>query len=137
MAVRVAGGWTLGYDADGNLVTKSDASGRHGGTAWRYVYNAAGRLSEVWRGDGTGEVRVGGYGYDVLGRRVARETWSLDGSGLDERMIWDGDVPTERRRPAGARIGRRVAPAGGLRLPRAGPSRPRYSVTGALTRFRR
>ncbi len=86
------------HDADGNLLTKSDASGRHGGVSWRYIYNAAGRLAEVWRDDGTGEVRVGAYGYDVLGRRVARETWELDGSGLNERMVWDGDVPAERQR---------------------------------------
>ena len=98
VAVRVAEGWTLGYDADGNLVSKHDTSGRHGGVSWRYVYNAAGRLSGVWRDDGAGEVRVGRYGYDVLGRRVARETWAEDGSGLSERVVWDGDVPAERRR---------------------------------------
>ena len=113
VAVRVAGGWTLGYDADGNLLTKHDASGRHGGTSWRYVYNAAGRLSEVWRDDGTGEVQAGGYGYDVLGRRVARETWELDGSGLSERMLWDGDVPAERRRATRAPLAAGTASGAG------------------------
>ena len=102
VAVHIAEGWTLGYDADGNLVTKSDASGRHGGVSWRYVYNAAGRLSGVWRDDGAGEVQVGAYGYDVLGRRVARETWAEDGSGLSEHVVWDGDVPAERQRTSRA-----------------------------------
>ena len=113
VAVRVAEGWTLGYDADGNLRTKSDASGRHGGTAWRYVYDAAGRLAEVWRDDGAGELRVGAYGYDVLGRRVTRQTWALDGSGLEERTVWDGDVPAERRRASRSASSSR---AGGLEV---------------------
>ena len=98
VSVQVAEGWSLGYDADGNLLSKRDTSGRHGGAGWGYVYDAAGRLSEVLRDDGGGEVRVGRYGYDVLGRRVARETWAADGSGLAERVVWDGDVPAERRR---------------------------------------
>ena len=98
VSVRVAEGWTLGYDADGSLLTKHDASGRRGGLAWRYVYDPAGRLVETWRDDGGGEARVGRYRYDALGRRVARETWAEDGSGLAERMVWDGDVPAERQR---------------------------------------
>ena len=98
VAVRVAAGWTLGYDADGNLLTKTDALGRHGGTAWRYVYDAAGRLSEVFTDDGAGEIQVGAYGYDVLGRRVARQTWAEGGSGFDERVVWDGGIPAERQR---------------------------------------
>ncbi|WP_420457103.1 RHS repeat domain-containing protein [Rubrivirga sp.] len=95
VAVRVAAGWTLGYDADGNLLSKRSVAGPE---AWRYVYDAAGRLAEVWRGDGPGETCVGRYGYDVLGRRVARQAWSEDRSGLTERVVWDGDVPAERRR---------------------------------------
>ena len=95
VAVRVAEGWSLGYDADGNLLTKRSVSGPE---TWRYVYDAAGRLAEVWRDDGAGEIQVGAYGYDVLGRRVARQTWEVDGSGLSERVVWDGDVPAERRR---------------------------------------
>ncbi|WP_420457101.1 RHS repeat-associated core domain-containing protein [Rubrivirga sp.] len=98
VSVQVAEGWTLGYDADGNLLSKRDTSGRHGGASWRYAYDATGRLAEVWRDGGAGEIQVGAYGYDVLGRRVARHTWAEDGSGLDERVVWDGDVPAERQR---------------------------------------
>ena len=73
----------------------------------------------MWRDDGTGEVQVGAYGYDVLGRRVARETWSLDGSGLSERVLWDGDVPAERNRAergplAGAPVHAGPAASGGV-----------------------
>ena len=112
VSVQVAAGWSLGYDADGNLLSKRDTSGRYGGVAWRYAYDAAGRLSEVFRDDGGGAVRVGRYAYDVLGRRVARETWAADGSGLSERVVWDGDVPAERRR-AGRPADHGATPPGG------------------------
>ena len=98
VAVSVAEGWTLGYDADGTLLSKRDASGRHGGVAWRYAYDAAGRLAEVWRDGGGGEERVGRYRYDPFGRRVTREAWTPDGAGVAERTVWCGDVPAERRR---------------------------------------
>ena len=97
VAVRVAEGWTLGYDADGNLLSKADASDPRG-VSWRYAYDAAGRLSDVWRDEGGGEFQVGRYRYDAFGRRVSRETWTREGVGIEERMVWCGDVPAERRR---------------------------------------
>ena len=59
VAVRVAEGWTLGYDADGSLLSKTDTSGRHGGArrggtsttrpgAWRRSGAATAQVRSKW-----------------------------------------------------------------------------------------
>ncbi|MGA8030450.1 MAG: RHS repeat-associated core domain-containing protein, partial [Bryobacteraceae bacterium] len=58
-----ADGITFDYNARDLL---SEAAGNIGKT--HFVYNAAGRLSEIWRGD----EQLAGYAYDPLGRRVTK-----------------------------------------------------------------
>jgi len=61
--VSVSDGTTLGYDANGNVVTRTV-----GGVTWRYVYDPENRLREVWRG----AERVATFRYDADGNRVLR-----------------------------------------------------------------
>lgn len=73
MAVR--DGTALGYDANGNVVTRTV-----GGAEWRYVYDAENRLKEVWRGS----ERVAFFRYDGEGNRVVREVGGIRTVVVDE-----------------------------------------------------
>jgi RHS repeat-associated protein len=86
-AVTVAGnrltqyrGWTLQYDAEGNLLSKTK-----GTQAYTYVWDGFGQLAEV-RLNGA---LVATYGYDGQGRRV-RKTLA---SGTAEHYVYDEDDP--------------------------------------------
>ncbi|WP_376788424.1 RHS repeat-associated core domain-containing protein [Thermoflexus sp.] len=57
-------GTVLGYDANGNVVSRTV-----GGVQWRYAYDGENRLVEVWRD----AKRVAAYRYDAEGERVVRE----------------------------------------------------------------
>ena len=77
-AVRQSDGWTLTYDADGNLVSKEG----HGAT-YQFSYDGAGRLASATLDGET----VAEFGYDALGRRVRKTT--------PERVVrylWDVQV---------------------------------------------
>jgi RHS repeat-associated protein len=68
------------YDAEGNLVKKTEADGR----AWQYQWDATGMLAKVVRPDGfVVEMR-----YDALGRRVSKSY-----GGKVTRWIWNGNQP--------------------------------------------
>lgn len=82
-AVRQAAGWTLAYDADGSLVSKRNAH-----TAYRFTYNAAGRLARAER-DGA---EVARFAYDPLGRRVRKTT-----PAGEVEYLWDGDTVARER----------------------------------------
>jgi len=76
-ATQVAEGWTLSYDADGNLIRK-----HNGETEYRFYYDAAGRMD---RAEQDGE-EVARFAYDALGRRIEKDT--------PEKTVtyrWDGD----------------------------------------------
>ncbi len=80
--------WTYSYDAAGNLtqVVKTKAALS---ITWTYAYDALNQLRSV-RLDGT---LVARYGYDVLGRRVARRVYlaALPGSEVREtRYLYQG-----------------------------------------------
>jgi RHS repeat-associated protein len=62
--VSVSDGTTLGYDGNGNVLTRTV-----GGAEWRYVYDPENRLVEAWRG----AERVASFRYDPEGNRVVRE----------------------------------------------------------------
>jgi RHS repeat-associated protein len=64
------------YDANGNLTSKSDASG-----SWTYAWNARNQLVRVSK-DG---IEVGRYAYDPRGRRVEKTA-----SGVTTRFAYDG-----------------------------------------------
>jgi len=68
------------YDAEGNLISKTEPNGK----VWHYEWNAAGFLCKVIRPNGR-EVK---FEYDPLGRRISKTsdnkiTW----------WVWDGDHP--------------------------------------------
>ncbi len=62
--VSVSDGAALGYDANGNVATRTV-----GGVEWRYVDDPENRLQEVWRG----AERVVAFGYDAEGNWTVRE----------------------------------------------------------------
>jgi RHS repeat-associated protein len=68
------------YDAEGNLIRKTEPDGKE----WHYRWNLTGMLIEVERPDGE---RVE-FGYDPLARRVFKAY-----RGKTTRWIWDGNVP--------------------------------------------
>ncbi|HEX8452390.1 MAG TPA: DUF6531 domain-containing protein [Longimicrobium sp.] len=89
-------GWTLRFDADGNLVEKRGVR-----QAFHYGYDGAGNLARVERGDG----QVVEFAYDALGRRVQKR---VGGRVVD--LLWDEDVPLgERVRGSGPDASRGAA----------------------------
>lgn len=67
-----AGTWTYTYDRAGNLVQAVQGS-----VTWIYGYDALDRLRSVWRNG----AYVARYGYDVLGRRIAKRATTKLGTG--------------------------------------------------------
>lgn len=68
------------YDAEGNLISKSEPTGK----IWRYEWSATGFLCKVIRPDGR-EVK---FEYDPLGRRISKTYNSKT-----TRWVWDGNNP--------------------------------------------
>jgi RHS repeat-associated protein len=81
--VSVSDGTVLGYDGNGNVVTRAV-----GGVEWRYVYDPENRLKEVWRG----AERVASFRYDPEGNRVVREVGGLRTVAVDEGYEVRGGV---------------------------------------------
>jgi RHS repeat-associated protein len=79
-AIDARGTTHYAYDAEGNLVRKTEPDGK----AWHYRWNLTGMLVAVERPDGE---RVE-FGYDPLARRVFKTY-----RGKTTRWIWDGNVP--------------------------------------------
>jgi len=79
-----ANGTSFGYDANGNQISKTDASG-----SWTYTWDYENRLKQASLSGGV----IVDYSYDALGRRVQRT------SNADETVefVYDGmDVLTDR-----------------------------------------
>ena len=68
------------YDAEGNLIRKTERNG----DVWEYDWNAAGMLIRVIRPD----KQVVSFTYDALGRRLSKHF-----QGKTTRWVWDGNVP--------------------------------------------
>jgi len=68
---------TYAYDANGNLTSKTDASG-----TWTYIWDFENRLKQASKSGGVAVT----YGYDALGRRVQR-TSTTDGT---TKFVYDG-----------------------------------------------
>jgi RHS repeat-associated protein len=81
--VSVSDGTTLGYDGNGNVLTRTV-----GGAEWRYVYDPENRLVEAWRG----AERVASFRYDPEGNRVVREVGGLRTVVVDEGYEVRGGV---------------------------------------------
>jgi len=72
-----ANGITFGYDTNGNMLSKTDASG-----SWTYSWDYENRLKQASLSGGV----VVNYSYDALGRRVQR-TSTVSGT---TRFVYDG-----------------------------------------------
>ncbi len=70
---------TYEYDAEGNLIRKTDPDG----AVWSYAWNSAGMLVRVVRPNG----HVVEFTYDALARRLSKSY-----RGKTTRWIWDGNV---------------------------------------------
>jgi YD repeat-containing protein len=68
---------TYGYDTDGNLISKTDASG-----SWSYSWDYENRLKQASK---SGGVTVT-YAYDALGQRIQRTS----STGGTEKFVYDG-----------------------------------------------
>lgn len=73
-------GYSLVYDANGNLISKT---GPGGNPAYVYVWDALGRLKEVRNGGW----QIATYAYDAIGRRVS----GTAADGTLERYVYDQD----------------------------------------------
>jgi RHS repeat-associated protein len=58
-------GYTLGYDLDGNMISKVG-----NGLSRTYVWDALNQLREIWNGG----ILLAAFAYDALGRRVSKTT---------------------------------------------------------------
>ncbi len=81
--LSVSDGTTLGYDGNGNVLTRTV-----GGAEWRYVYDAENRLAEVWRG----AERVAAFRYDAEGNRTVREVAGVRTVAVDDGYEVRGGV---------------------------------------------
>ncbi|PHN05116.1 DUF6531 domain-containing protein [Flavilitoribacter nigricans] len=75
-----ANGTKYTYDPEGNLIQKTEPSGK----TWYYDWDAAGMLIRVTRPDR----QVVAFRYDALGRRIAKTYL-----GKTTRWVWDGNTP--------------------------------------------
>ena len=92
--------WSYSYDGAGNLTQASGTKGALS-TTWTYGYDALNQLRSVRR-DG---VLVARYGYDVLGRRIARKVYAvtLPGSEIREtRYLYQGNQVSAETDATGA-----------------------------------
>jgi len=88
-------GWTYGYDRAGNLIQAVGA-----GVTWVYGYDALNRLRSV-RYNAT---LIARYGYDVLGRRIAKRVYASASGGTVAytQFVYHGDAVAFETDSAGA-----------------------------------
>lgn len=91
--VRRAGRTVYEHDGQGRVVsqTRRTLSGQR--RVWRYTWDADDRLTDVTTPDGT----RWHYRYDPLGRRIAKQRLTEDGSVAEETWFaWDGTMLAEQ-----------------------------------------
>ncbi|WP_409060011.1 putative T7SS-secreted protein [Streptomyces sp. SYP-A7185] len=89
-----AGGVRYEHDALGRMVMRQKTRLSRKPDTWRYSWDAEDRLTSVITPDGT----LWRYQYDPLGRRVAKQRLTGDGSAVTEKVVftWDGTVLCEQ-----------------------------------------
>ncbi|MBB5858268.1 RHS repeat-associated core domain-containing protein [Amycolatopsis umgeniensis] len=97
--IRRAGNVRYEHDAQGRVVLRQRKRLSRRPDTWRYFWNSDDCLSEVLTPDGT----RWRYRYDALGRRIAKQRLTLDGSGVLEQIefAWDGLVLAEQAHTVG------------------------------------
>lgn len=98
--IRRAGNVRYEHDAQGRVVLRQRKRLSRKPETWRYFWDSEDRLVEVLTPDGT----RWRYRYDPLGRRVAKQRLTPDGSGVAEQIefTWDGTVLAEQAHTDGA-----------------------------------
>jgi RHS repeat-associated protein len=82
------GVWTYTYDNEGNLTQKSKGSGLE---TWYYSYDNLNHLTSVQQtSNGTTNLLLVTYTYDVFGNRVQQAKWKSGGSTVTTRFDYDG-----------------------------------------------
>ncbi|MFD3808574.1 DUF6531 domain-containing protein [Streptomyces sp. NPDC058619] len=89
-----AGAVRYEYDAQGRAVLRQKPRLSRKPDTWRYTWDAEDRLTGVTTPDGT----RWRYRYDPLGRRIAKQRLSPDGTGIAEETLfaWDGTTLAEQ-----------------------------------------
>ncbi|WP_235883971.1 putative T7SS-secreted protein [Saccharopolyspora elongata] len=107
--IRRAGKVRYEHDAQGRVVLRQRKRLSHKPETWRYVWDADDRLVQVLTPDGA----RWHYRYDPLGRRVAKQRLTPDGSRVLEQIefIWDGTVLAEQAHTDGLPNGPSLADA--------------------------
>ncbi|MEU0191283.1 DUF6531 domain-containing protein [Streptomyces afghaniensis] len=97
--VQTAGRSRYEHDAQGRVVRHTRALLSGGSRTWLFTWDAEDRLRAVTTPDG----RHWRYRYDPLGRRIAKELLSADGTAVVERtaFVWDGTRLAEESRSGG------------------------------------
>ncbi|MER7012836.1 DUF6531 domain-containing protein [Saccharopolyspora sp. NPDC000359] len=105
--IRRAGKVRYEHDAQGRITLRQRKRLSHKPETWRFFWDAEDRLIEVLTPNG---VRWR-YRYDPLGRRVAKQRLTPDGSGVVEQIefSWDGTVLAEQAHTDGVANGHQLA----------------------------
>lgn len=105
--IRRAGKVRYEHDAQGRIILRQRKRLSRKPETWRYFWNADDRLIEVLTPNGA----RWRYRYDPLGRRVAKQRLTPDGSGVLEQIefTWDGAVLAEQAHTDGVANGPRLA----------------------------
>ncbi|WP_235884172.1 RHS repeat-associated core domain-containing protein [Saccharopolyspora elongata] len=92
--IRRAGNVRFEHDAQGRVVTRQKKRLSRKPETWRYFWDSDDRLIEVLTPDGA----RWRYRYDALGRRVAKQRLTPDGSRVVEQIefAWDGILLAEQ-----------------------------------------
>ncbi|MER6523121.1 DUF6531 domain-containing protein [Streptomyces sp. NPDC001553] len=82
------------YDLQGRVILRQKTRLSRKPDTWRYTWDAEDRLTEVTTPDGA----RWRYRYDPLGRRIAKQRLSPDGTGIAEETLfaWDGTTLAEQ-----------------------------------------
>src|SRR5207245_425335 len=84
------GVWTYTYDADGELIKKSQGTNAE---TWNYTYDVNHQMvtAEKHATDGGTLQMKATYTYDVLGRRIEKDVWATGGTTTVTRFAYDRD----------------------------------------------
>ncbi|MFI9810132.1 DUF6531 domain-containing protein [Streptomyces sp. NPDC052301] len=92
--VRTAGNVRYEYDSEGRITVRRRTRLSRKPEVWRYAWDVENRLTQVVTPDGI----TWRYGYDPLGRRIAKQNLAPDGRTVTEQtdFLWDSTTLAEQ-----------------------------------------